>query len=292
MLAFPLLELGNMSDAEAAARKGLEINEQDYWAQHALCHVLQYKCHFREAVEFMEAHSSSWNSCLLFMLTHNWWHVALCYLEGHSSIKKILEVYDNHIWKELETNDAASAEVFLNALGLLLRVSVRGELDIFEDRLKVLACCVMDQAYWNMELHLDVLILWALAKTGKTSEAEDLLKGLKSRISKMSEKKQQLMQRGILLAEALYEYGRGNNKQALELLGSEFDAKDCKTIGASDEQLDVFNEVWYIMLLNTGQADKAIEALEKRIRKRDGIPFMWRLLVCPLLLYSDQLPCL
>lgn len=27
-------------------------------------------------------------------------------------------------------------------------------------------------------------------------------------------------------------------------------------IGASDEQLDVFNEVWYIVLLNIGQFSK------------------------------------
>jgi hypothetical protein len=29
-----------------------------------------------------------------------------------------------------------------------------------------------------------------------------------------------------------------------------------KVIGASDEQVDVFNEVWYIMLLNSGDAMK------------------------------------
>ena len=29
-----------------------------------------------------------------------------------------------------------------------------------------------------------------------------------------------------------------------------------KIIGASDEQVDVFNEVWYTMLLNTGEAIK------------------------------------
>lgn len=29
-------------------------------------------------------------------------------------------------------------------------------------------------------------------------------------------------------------------------------------IGASDEQLDVFNEVWYDMLLSTGQATKGM----------------------------------
>ncbi|KAG2707321.1 hypothetical protein I3760_05G143400 [Carya illinoinensis] len=278
MLAFPLLELNQMTDAEKAAKKGFEINGQDYWAQHALCHVLQYECRFEEAVQFMEGCSSSWSSCSSFMLTHNWWHVALCYLEGGSPIQRVLEIYDNCIWKELEKSDAVGPEVYLNAAGLLLRVYVRGEIDAFEDRLKILASCLTGQANWYIEWHLDSLILWALANTGELSKAEDLLKGLKSRFSRMSKKKQQLMQRAMLLAESLYEYGSGNDKKALELLGPDFDANNCKMLGASEEQLDVFNEVWYSMLLNTGQAVNAIDVIEKRIKKREGVPFMWRLL--------------
>ncbi|XP_040942187.1 tetratricopeptide repeat protein 38 isoform X2 [Gossypium hirsutum] len=279
MLAFPLLELGRMADAEDAAKKGFEINNQDVWAQHAqLCHVLQYKCQYKEAVQFMEECSNAWSSCSSFMLTHNWWHVAVCYLEGHSPITKVREVYDHCIWKELERTDAIAVEVCLNALGLLLRVFVRGKLDIFEDRLKVLAASLSDQANWFMEWHLDLLILWALAFTEELPKAEDLLNGLKFRLSKMNKKKQQIMQRAMLLAEAMYEYGRGNEKQALEILGPDFDAYSFKIIGASDEQLDVFNEVWYTMLLNTGQVTKAIESIEKQIPKREGAPFLWRLL--------------
>ncbi|MBA0848596.1 hypothetical protein Goshw_004360, partial [Gossypium schwendimanii] len=250
MLAFPLLELGRMADAEDAAKKGFEINNQDVWAQHA------YKCQYKEAVQFMEECSNAWSSCSSFMLTHNWWHVAVCYLEGHSPITKVREVYDHCIWKELERTDAIAVEVCLNALGLLLRVFVRGKLDIFEDRLKVLAASLSDQANWFMEWHLDLLILWALAFTEELPKAEDLLNGLKFRLSKMNKKKQQIMQRAMLLAEAMYEYGRGNEKQALEILGPDFDAYSFKIIGASDEQLDVFNEVWYTMLLNTGQVTK------------------------------------
>lgn len=278
MLAFALLELGKTADAEKAAKKGFEINKQDYWAQHALCHVLQYECHFKEAVEFMEGCSSSWSSCGSFMLTHNWWHVALCYLEGSSPIQRVLEIYDHCILKELERSDAACPEVYLNAVGLLLRLYVRGEIDAAGDRLKILAGCLTDEANWYIEWHFDCLILWALASTGELYKAEDLLKGLKSRFSRMSKKKQQLMHRGMLLAEALYEYGRGNDKEALQLLGPDFDANNCKVIGASDEQVDVFNEIWYSMLLNTGQAVKAIEVIEKQIKKREGVPFLWRLL--------------
>lgn len=36
MLAFPLLELSQMADAEKAAKKAFEINNQDFWAQHAV----------------------------------------------------------------------------------------------------------------------------------------------------------------------------------------------------------------------------------------------------------------
>jgi hypothetical protein len=37
MLAFPLLELGKMAEAERAARKGLAINKNDVWSQHNVC---------------------------------------------------------------------------------------------------------------------------------------------------------------------------------------------------------------------------------------------------------------
>ncbi|WJX93746.1 hypothetical protein P8452_75236 [Trifolium repens] len=278
MLAFSFLEVGRMSDAEEAAKRGYEINKQDIWAQHALCHVFQYQCRLKEAVKFMEGCSSSWSSCSSFMLTHNWWHVALCYLEGNAPMKRVLEIYDHYIWKELDKTDAVSAEVYLNAAGLLLRLCVRGEMDTIGDRLKILAECLTNQANWYIDWHLDVLTVWALAKTGEFCKAEDLLKGIKHRISRMTKKKQQLMLQGTVLAEALYAYGKGNDKHGLEILGPDFDANDYKMIGASDEQLDVFNEVWYTMLLNSGEAMKAIEVIEKQIKKREGIPFLWRLL--------------
>ncbi|EFH61972.1 predicted protein, partial [Arabidopsis lyrata subsp. lyrata] len=138
ILAFPLLELGRMEEAVAASKKGYEINKEEAWAHHCveflkqfymtfsicilysqLCHVLQHECRFKEAVEFVEPLTESWPSCSFFY-THNWWHVALCYLEGGSPMSKVEEIYDHHIWKELEKDDAVPPEVYLNALGLLM----------------------------------------------------------------------------------------------------------------------------------------------------------------------------
>ncbi|KAK1420025.1 hypothetical protein QVD17_29537 [Tagetes erecta] len=278
MLAFPLLELGRMGDAEKAAKMGFQINKEDPWSQHALCHVLQYECRFKEAVEFMDECSKSWGPLSSFMNTHNWWHVALCYLEGNAPFEKVCEIYEKRIWKELDRIDATPVEVYLNAVGLLLRVYVRGKIHYFEEHLKMLAGYLSDRAFWYLEWHLDLLILWALACTGKPSEAQDLLNGLKSKITTMNPKKGKIMQKGVRLAEAAYEYGRGDFTRALEFLGPDFDAESCKMVGASGEQLDVFNEVWYVMLLDAGHVEKAIEVIEKQLKKRDGTPFLWQLL--------------
>ncbi|RZC79968.1 hypothetical protein C5167_042546 [Papaver somniferum] len=239
ILSFPLLELGRMEDAEKAARKGLEINMYDVWSQHGV----------------------SQSSVKIVLFTHNWWHVAVCYLEGYSPISKVLEVYDHHIWKELQRIDASRIEVYLNALALLMRVYVRGHISAFGDRLKILVDCLTDQSVWHIEWHLDILILWALASTNKIAEAESLLNTMKSR------KKKESLQTGILLAEASLEFGQGNHEKAFELLGPDFDTCNCKIIGASDEQLDVFSEVWYCVLLNTGRFQKGERLFYGRKRR-------------------------
>ncbi|XP_020705486.1 tetratricopeptide repeat protein 38 isoform X1 [Dendrobium catenatum] len=276
MLAFPLLELGRMAEAKSVARRGWEINRFDIWSQHCLCHVLQYECHFNEAVEFMESCSSTWRSCSSFMYTHNWWHVAVCYLEGNAPLRKVLKVYDEQIWKELQRNYSDRAEVFVNALGLLLQLDVRDQMDVMKDRLLLAAETLKDKSMWHVEWLLDILSLWTLARAKESLKAEELLNSIKSRNSFL--KKQNVMQRATQLAEATYEYGRGNHHKVVDILGPDFDAIDFKMIGASDEQLDVFNEIWYNVLLNTGNASKAIDLIEKQLKKRVGCPYLWRLL--------------
>ena len=46
-----------------------------------------------------------------------------------------------------------------------------------------LLICWNDQENWYMSWHLDILIVWALAKVGETSKARELLEGLKLRLA-------------------------------------------------------------------------------------------------------------
>lgn len=64
-------------------------------------------------------------SVRIIRLTHNWWHVALCYMEGYSPIERILEVYDHHIWKELEKVDTFGPEVKFQVLLYMSQLSCK-----------------------------------------------------------------------------------------------------------------------------------------------------------------------
>ncbi|KAF3590207.1 hypothetical protein DY000_02023524 [Brassica cretica] len=242
MLAFSLLERVHLAEAEKAARKGYEINKNDSWAHHCLCHVLQTECRFKEAAEFMEACSASWDSCssLRFRITGGMSLFVTWNLEGGSPISKVQKIYDNKMCKELEKEDAVATDVYMDALGLMLRLDTRDKLPEFLDGLKVLADCLTDQKMWYQEWLFDITTIWALSKVGNTSQTHVLLEGLKSRTCNMNKKKQPLMQKAIQLAEAVYEYGKGNNTKALEML--------------------------------------AVRVLERRIKQRDGAPFLWHLL--------------
>lgn len=93
-------------------------------------------------------------------------------------MSKVEEIYDHHIWKELEKDDAvppevilflinkfmllrhlfniqlsATLQVYLNALGLLIRLDVRDALDGFEDRLKNLAVRLTNQVSHTLVLY-------------------------------------------------------------------------------------------------------------------------------------------
>uniref|UniRef100_M4D7E6 Uncharacterized protein n=1 Tax=Brassica campestris TaxID=3711 RepID=M4D7E6_BRACM len=90
--------------------------------------------------------------------------------------------------KELEKEDAVATDVYMDALGLMLRLDTRDKLPEFLDRLKVLADCLTDQLF-------DITTIWALSKVGNSSQAHVLLEGLKSRTCNLNNKKQQLMQK-------------------------------------------------------------------------------------------------
>ncbi|KAI5084235.1 hypothetical protein GOP47_0000404 [Adiantum capillus-veneris] len=280
MHAFALLETRRFAEAERAARKALMIRSTDKWAQHALCHVLQYRCLFPEVVQFMEENKDSWSNCCSFMYSHNWWHLAVSYLEWGCihSLDKVFGIYDSHLWPAKCQDLGGSVQALLSALGLLLRLHVRGFTDWVQMRIQPVAQQVCNKSDWHKERLLDLLMIWALAYVNEYSISSDFVKQLTQRVSSLNQTKRESLKAFLKLSEGLYEYGRGNLNKVFDVLGPNFRTDQLKVIGASDEQLDIFEELWCLVALRTGHFDEVHGVLQRRISVFRGSPFSWELM--------------
>ncbi|XP_056843301.1 uncharacterized protein LOC108808326 [Raphanus sativus] len=133
MLAFPLLDLGHLAEAEKAARKGNEINKTTFGRISAR----DAQLHGIVALPSDKSETSSGNiikdtqTFATFQLgIHiNWWHVTVCYLVGGYLISEVQEIYDNQamwyqewlfdittIWLLSKVGNISRAHVLLEGL--------------------------------------------------------------------------------------------------------------------------------------------------------------------------------
>ena len=95
MHAFGLEEMNQYREAEQEARRALEIEPRDGWAVHAATHVMEMQGRIPEGIDWLESREPHWAPDNAFAF-HNWWHLALFYLDGARQ-EKVLELYDNAI---------------------------------------------------------------------------------------------------------------------------------------------------------------------------------------------------
>ncbi|CAF3364747.1 unnamed protein product [Rotaria sp. Silwood2] len=75
MYAFGLAETNMVLRAEKQARVGLELNEHDAWATHALVHATEYMGRTSEGIDFLEKTDNHWHECDI-IASHIDWHLA------------------------------------------------------------------------------------------------------------------------------------------------------------------------------------------------------------------------
>ncbi|KAL2643537.1 hypothetical protein R1flu_011124 [Riccia fluitans] len=278
MLAFALVEVGSIREAESAGRLALTIEAQDVWAQHALCHALEYQCRFKEALTLMTGFCSSWFTCCSFMREHNWWHVANCQLElgGGRALEKVLSLYDEHIWGTQQ--ESKSPQKCINALGLLLRLETRLQRSIIDSRILQVVSALKEPAFRHQELLLHVLSVWAFSRADQFKEASEMLNNVKCRARAVEGLKQETLHCVTSLAVAMYNYGRENFVAVADALGPSFSISNMKALGASNEQLEVFDDVWCIAFVRAGRAQEVVEVAQRCTREREWSPFSSRIL--------------
>jgi len=98
MHAFGLEEMNQYPQAEAEARCALELERCDGWAVHAGTHVMEMQGRIDEGIAWLETREPDWSPDNAFAF-HNWWHLALFYLDG-ARYDKVLQLYDERVHPE------------------------------------------------------------------------------------------------------------------------------------------------------------------------------------------------
>jgi tetratricopeptide (TPR) repeat protein len=265
MIAFGLEQCHRLPEAEAVGRRAVEMNRNDPWAQHAVAHVLETQGRVDEGIAWMESLADSWENCNSLLYTHNWWHIALYYLEKEE-IQKVLALYDTHVWggacKE-------SSKDQVGAISLLLRLELRG-VDV-GDRWQELVTYLSSRIHEHSLPFQDLHYVYALARAGRTELVNEMLFSMQAYARKALPYIQKTwIEVAIPAARGMAAHARGEWERAIAQLRPTLPR--LYEIGGSHAQRDLFEQVYLDAWLRVEQNYQALQLLEKRVVARRYIP--------------------
>jgi tetratricopeptide (TPR) repeat protein len=167
--AFALEQAGETELAMRFARRALDLNPGlDPWAEHVVAHVYAASGQPIEGRSFLHAHSAGWERCSSFMLTHNWWHLALFELEL-DNLHTAFELLLGQVWSVRKGHSQDQ----INAISLLARLEMDGLVapDIWDD----IANHVEGRAQDRISNFLDLHYVYALSKAGRDGAVRQML---------------------------------------------------------------------------------------------------------------------
>uniref|UniRef100_A0A7S2RM94 Tetratricopeptide repeat protein 38 n=1 Tax=Rhizochromulina marina TaxID=1034831 RepID=A0A7S2RM94_9STRA len=304
MVAFALEQAGQLSEAEATAWRGLESSKEaqvpDPWTHHALAHALYFQGRLTEGISLMQGLAGSWGRCCSFMLTHNWWHIALFHLDRGTPQDwvRLGVLFDTRIWGV----DKANIQDQLGALGLLIKWELRAiappSPNQAPETMSALGCGMGDgvrhEERWIDVLHhvarrgvsgtgadplFDLLALYGFVSMGLGDNAEALFNRIVSNAEACPtpERRLDLTQVWVPFARGIRRFAAGDRASAVSDMRGAW--RRLAVVGGSSEQRDVLIEMFLHALLAAGCWDEACRLLEQRQRERHhAVPETARLL--------------
>lgn len=167
--AFALEQAGETELAMRFARRAIDLNPgMDPWAEHVVAHVFAANEQPVEGRSFLHAHARGWDRCSSFMLTHNWWHLALFELEL-DNMPVAFELLLERVWGVRKEHSQDQ----INAISLLARLEMDGLMapDIWEDIARHIDVRSDDRVSDFLDLHY----LYAFAKAGRDGKVRSML---------------------------------------------------------------------------------------------------------------------
>lgn len=263
MRAFALEECHRLRDAEIAGRFAVELRRREPWAHHAVAHVMEAEGRIDEGIDWLEAHAESWEDCNSFMLTHNWWHLALFHLDRDDKAH-VLALYDQRIWGVWK--DYSQDQV--NAISVLWRLEMRG-VDVGA-RWRDLAQHVAAREADHVEPFLDIHYLYALARAGMDVQANRFLASIEDKAGQVKRHcRQAWAEVALPLARGALAHARGRFGMAADTLAPVL--PHLARIGGSHAQRDLFVQACIDAGLRAQRGGSLAPLLGERARRRPTV---------------------
>ena len=242
MAAFAWEQCHLLQPAEAAARRAIAMLHREPWAHHALAHVLLTQGRLQEGFDFMQAASPTWTGLNSFMLTHNWWHLALFALELGQT-QEVLALYDRRVWGVAK--DYSQDQI--GAVSLLARLELAG-VDVGA-RWQDVAEYLLERLNDHVLPFLDLQYLYGLARAERP-EAQVLLHNIQSH-ALQAQASPVWQQVALPAALGLLAHAQGDHATAARELGSALPRM--LEIGGSHAQRDLFEQIHLDALIRSRQ---------------------------------------
>ncbi|AMM25374.1 tetratricopeptide repeat protein [Variovorax sp. PAMC 28711] len=243
MAAFGYEQCHLMRDAERSARRAIAMCRKEPWAHHALGHVMLTEGRLAEGLAFMESVSDTWTGLNSFMVTHNWWHVAL-FLIDLARDDEALAVYDERVWGVVK--DYSQDQI--GAVSLLARLELAG-IDV-GDRWQDVADHLAPRTDDHVLPFLDLQYLYGLARAGR-AEAAQLLRTIDAFAPVAPPSTRAAWERVCVpAAHGLMAHANGRFSEAVDRLGVALPR--LIEIGGSHAQRDLFEQVYLDSLVRAG----------------------------------------
>jgi len=268
MHAFGLEETADYARAEQTGRRALDLNPRDPWAIHAVAHVMEMQGRLPEGIAWLESRAPDWSVDNGFAF-HNWWHLALYYLDlGEHA--KVLEVYDTRI----RPKRSQVILEMIDATAMLWRLHLRG-IDV-GDRWKELADAWEPLAEDGHYAFNDYHAMMAFVADGREQAAGVLLATMRARADRSRGTNAAMTREvGLPVSVALRAFGRGEWAVAIEMLRPV--RLIAQRAGGSHAQRDILALTLIEAALRAGEANLARALAAERTQVKPTSPFNWRL---------------
>ena len=262
MYAFGLEETGDYRRAEDFGHQAIGLNTRDAWAQHAVAHVYEMQGREQEGIDWMESREVHWATDN-FMSVHNWWHLAMYYLDL-GNVERVMNLYDDRI--RIDRSEVALDMV--DASSMLWRLHLRN-IDVGERWNEIAGAWdpVAEDAFYAFN---DFHAMMAFVGSGNTEAARRLLSAQEARVGKGGSNDAMTAGVGLPLCKALYAFSHGDYGRTIELI------RPVRTIanrfGGSHAQRDVIDLTLIESAFRDGQLGLAQALSNERMALKPTSP--------------------